>query len=145
MSHLFTRGRVGRIECIKHLIIGTWLFLSATALLNVVKALGTSRSPQSFLQNLSYHSATALVWCVIAFSLLYVTTTLIARLHDQNKTGWFLLISFVPLINLVLYFAIFFIPGDQSRNRYGRPERRHLNLLWPILALAGFFIYQRLW
>ena len=145
MSHLFTRGRVGRIECIKHLIIGFWLFLSATALLNVVKALGTTRSPQSFLQNLSYHSATAIVWCVIAFSLLYITTTLIARLHDQNKTGWFLLTSFVPLLNLVLYFAIFFIPGDQSRNRYGRPASRCINVLWPILALAGFFIYQPPW
>ena len=42
----------------------------------------------------------------------------VRRLHDTNRSGWWLLISLVPLIGLVLiYFLV--IPGDTGDNQYG--------------------------
>jgi len=42
----------------------------------------------------------------------------IRRLHDTNKSGWFLLLAFVPLANLYLIY-LFIIEGDKGPNEYG--------------------------
>lgn len=40
------------------------------------------------------------------------------RLHDTGKSGWLLLLAFIPLVNLVLlYFMI--LEGDSGSNEYG--------------------------
>lgn len=140
MSHLFLKGRLGRIECIKRLSIGLWLSISAMHLLDVLKIFQPYLSDSPFLQKSAYHIATGTLWAVTAFSLLYLTTTLIGRLHDQNKTGWFLLVSLVPVLNLFLYFAMLFIPGDTAWNRYGHPNRKKISAIWPLLALTGIVL-----
>ena len=46
----------------------------------------------------------------------------IKRLHDLNKSGWFYLLSLVPLVNIA--FAIYLIvwKGDDGVNQYGAPN-----------------------
>jgi uncharacterized membrane protein YhaH (DUF805 family) len=42
----------------------------------------------------------------------------VRRLHDTNKSGWMLLLSFIPIVNLVLIY--FFVqPSEQQANQYG--------------------------
>ena len=41
------------------------------------------------------------------------------RCRDLNQTGWFVLFAFIPLLNLVLFFALYFVPGTKGPNRYG--------------------------
>ena len=41
------------------------------------------------------------------------------RLHDLNKSGWFLLLSLVPLINIIFAFYMWLAPGTNGRNNYG--------------------------
>lgn len=42
----------------------------------------------------------------------------VRRLHDTGRSGWFLLLSFVPLVSLVLiYFYV--LEGDAGPNAYG--------------------------
>ena len=42
----------------------------------------------------------------------------VRRLHDTDKSGWFMLLAFIPLVNFVLLF--FFIQeGDRGFNQYG--------------------------
>ena len=45
----------------------------------------------------------------------------VRRLHDIDKSGWWLLISLIPLIGLLLliYFAV--QPGTEGPNRFGPP------------------------
>ena len=43
----------------------------------------------------------------------------IRRLHDLNKSGWFLLLSLVPLINIIFAFYMWLAPGTNGRNNYG--------------------------
>jgi uncharacterized membrane protein YhaH (DUF805 family) len=47
----------------------------------------------------------------------------IRRLHDRDQSGWWMLLSFVPLIGVV--FLIFLAAGspDERVNRFGPPAR----------------------
>ncbi len=41
------------------------------------------------------------------------------RLHDINKSGWFYLFVFIPLIGGILILVWFFTDGDRFTNNYG--------------------------
>jgi uncharacterized membrane protein YhaH (DUF805 family) len=43
----------------------------------------------------------------------------IKRCHDRNRTGWFLLVSLIPLINLWVLVELWFLKGTEGANRYG--------------------------
>jgi len=65
-----------------------------------------------------------------AFSMLFSLAALIPsisvsvrRLHDMNFTGLWLLVSFVPLLNLILALALIFAPGSPGANRFGPDPR----------------------
>lgn len=42
----------------------------------------------------------------------------VRRLHDTNRSGWFLLLALVPLVNLYLIYLLV-IDSDPSTNPYG--------------------------
>lgn len=44
---------------------------------------------------------------------------MIRRLHDLSKSGYFVLIAFVPVIGIIFSIALFFIPGKVGWNEYG--------------------------
>ena len=55
---------------------------------------------------------------VLLANLLPSLAVLARRLHDSDKSGWWVLIAFVPLGNLLLLiFAL--LPSDPGPNRYG--------------------------
>ena len=43
----------------------------------------------------------------------------IRRLHDTDRTGWWLLIGLVPLIGTIVILVFMIIEGDASDNEYG--------------------------
>ena len=43
----------------------------------------------------------------------------IRRLHDTDKSGWFLLISFVPLIGGIILLVFLAMEGTTGPNKYG--------------------------
>ena len=47
----------------------------------------------------------------------------IRRLHDMDKSGWWMLFVFVPLANLALMVALLFTPGTKGDNNYGPDPR----------------------
>ena len=52
----------------------------------------------------------------------------VRRLHDSGRSGWFVLLLFVPLVNLFC-LALLCVPGTPGANRYGaRPEG--VRLVW---------------
>lgn len=45
-------------------------------------------------------------------------TILIRRLHDSNKSGWWILLCLIPIASLiVLYFTM--VPSNPETNKYG--------------------------
>ena len=43
----------------------------------------------------------------------------VRRLHDTGRTGWWLLIGFVPLVGVLVLFALMVQEGEVGENVYG--------------------------
>jgi uncharacterized membrane protein YhaH (DUF805 family) len=43
----------------------------------------------------------------------------VRRLHDTDRSGWWLLISFIPLIGAILLLVWYCTKGSVSQNRFG--------------------------
>ena len=43
------------------------------------------------------------------------------RLHDINKSGWFLLLGFIPVIGTIILIVWAVKKGDEGSNEYGEP------------------------
>ena len=43
----------------------------------------------------------------------------IRRLHDTNRSGFWLLVVFVPVLGAILLLVFFALDGDQGENQYG--------------------------
>ena len=60
-------------------------------------------------------AALVLLWPSIAVG--------VKRCHDRNRTGWFLLVALIPLVNLWLLVELAFLAGSVGANRYGDDPR----------------------
>lgn len=45
----------------------------------------------------------------------------IRRLHDTNRTGWWVLIGLIPLIGFIVLLIFYLQQGDPGENDYGPP------------------------
>ena len=43
----------------------------------------------------------------------------VRRLHDTDRTGWWLLIAFIPVIGAIALLVFFFQDSQQGNNQYG--------------------------
>ena len=57
---------------------------------------------------------------LVAFALLQIFFVTHRRLHDLNASGWWQLITFIPLGQLMMIGFIFF-KGTEGPNKYGPP------------------------
>ena len=58
----------------------------------------------------------SILWLLITIPFLSVTCR---RLHDTNRSGWFLLLYFIPLIGLIWLLVFCCLEGTEDENRYG--------------------------
>lgn len=56
----------------------------------------------------------------------------VSRLHDTNSSGWLGLLLFVPVINLMLIFALMVANGTASNNRFGNNPKLKALVRHPI-------------
>lgn len=54
----------------------------------------------------------------LAFLAPYICVA-IRRMHDKDKSGWWLLISFVPIIGVLYLLYLFVTRGTVGDNRFG--------------------------
>jgi uncharacterized membrane protein YhaH (DUF805 family) len=58
----------------------------------------------------------------VIYSLITFVANLslsVRRLHDVGKSGWFLLIYFIPLIGFIWLIVLFCTDGEPGANKYG--------------------------
>lgn len=77
-----------------------------------------------FLFNLLAGVITSFIWEPLnwIYSLAVLVPGLavfIRRLHDIGKSGWCMLLFFIPIVNLILIFAWLCKEGDCNANEYG--------------------------
>ena len=58
---------------------------------------------------------------IILFFLIYLWG--LDDLHDTNKSGWWILLSFTIVGIIPLFYWFYFVEGEEKENQYGkRPE-----------------------
>ena len=68
-------------------------------------------------------------WLFVAVPVWLAATwisfaTQVKRWHDLDKSGWFLLLNIIPLVNLFVLLYIGFAKGSEGPNRFGaRPMK----------------------
>ena len=59
---------------------------------------------------------------VVALGLLLPNLSIsVRRLHDIDKTGWWILIGLIPLIGFIVLIIFYVQKGDPGENSYGPP------------------------
>jgi uncharacterized membrane protein YhaH (DUF805 family) len=80
--------------------------------------------------------------------LLYLGSTIVSilfsirRLHDLNRSGWWLLLSLIPLVNILFFLVLILWPGSKDGNNFGPPRitrtwEKVVGLLLPIVMIIG--------
>ncbi|MFP1683897.1 DUF805 domain-containing protein [Alloalcanivorax sp. C16-1] len=123
------RGRLGRLRYFAYLglvMLVLYLLLTFASVLTA----GATRSEPSAVVG------------VVALLLMAVATFAacvygIRRLNDLNRSGWLILLGFVPLVNLLLALILLFVPGTPGDNRYGpRPPANGTGVILGAVAAA---------
>jgi uncharacterized membrane protein YhaH (DUF805 family) len=61
-----------------------------------------------------------LLIAVLYVAAIYVGIALgVKRCHDRDRTGWFLALGLIPLVNLWVLVEVGFLDGTQGPNKYG--------------------------
>lgn len=64
--------------------------------------------------------AASTVFCVYALAALWPSIVIyVKRAHDRGRSGWFVLLLFVPVLNIWALVEFLFLPGTAGANTYG--------------------------
>jgi uncharacterized membrane protein YhaH (DUF805 family) len=106
-------------------LFGLFVFVAMIVLsfVDATVGLGTSthyvdRSPFGVSMGVYNQSGllTLIFWLA---SLIPGLAVAVRRLHDSDKSGWWLLIGFVPLIGAIVLFIFMVMGGTHGPNRFG--------------------------
>lgn len=53
---------------------------------------------------------------------IYTVGLMVRRLHDMDLSGWWALLSLIPILNLPFHLFLYLGDGSSSMNRYGTPN-----------------------
>ena len=66
----------------------------------------------------------ALLFSILGIAnLIPVFAAGVRRVHDSNKSGWWILISFVPIIGLYI-IVLLITDGSKGKNRFGPKPKK---------------------
>ena len=64
----------------------------------------------------------SLLWLGFVLVVWFAIMSSIRRLHDLGMTGWWLFLTWIPIIgSLILTVLLGFVRGDKEPNKYGNP------------------------
>ena len=68
-----------------------------------------------------------MVAALVLFVLFYFVASLssgVRRVHDHDKSGWLILLSFIPLVGWIFLLIMTLTPGTPGENSYGYDPRQ---------------------
>ena len=139
-------GRIGRLRYLAYgsgitlMLVG--LYMVMVAIIGAAGAFGAV-SPESGLPIILIIVMSAFYIATFFFSIMFGKR----RLNDLNRSGWWVLLFIIPVLNLLLAIYLIFFPGGKESNNYGLPPVQNslgvkiLGLFLPLsfLVLAGIF------
>ncbi|SCE80988.1 DUF805 domain-containing protein [Micromonospora mirobrigensis] len=65
-------------------------------------------------------SSLGIIGLIVTLALLLPSLAVgVRRLHDTNRSGWWLLIVLVPLVGAIVLLVFFVMEGTRGENRFG--------------------------
>jgi uncharacterized membrane protein YhaH (DUF805 family) len=106
-------GRISRKTCWVYFTLLPLALIGISLLLaQLIPTYGSSADEFfSRLTIIQIHVSVLMFWPSLA---LYAK-----RCHDRNRSGWFQLLAYIPLINFYFWVEIFCLRGTHGRNRFG--------------------------
>ncbi len=106
-----TEGRLNRLRYLKYMIL---LAIVAGVSTFVTSSMATflTGNPTGTLVNLVTG-----IWALVAGTGNVML--MIRRLHDLDKSGWFALVAFIPLVGMIFSIYLFCAKGVEGWNKYG--------------------------
>jgi uncharacterized membrane protein YhaH (DUF805 family) len=105
-------GRAPRAEYWWFLLF-EWLALMAFLVL-AVAAVGDSKDSNPFFYAFIVPFGVAFVMLIIPNVAVQVR-----RLHDQDRSGWLVLLFYIPYVGGLIALIFMLLPGTEGPNRYG--------------------------
>ncbi len=109
-----------------------WMFtlfnvLASVVLLFVDSLLGTGNfTGGTGAAGVGFAASLGLLGLIYALAVLVPTLAVgVRRLHDTGRSGWWLLITLIPLVGSLVLLVFFVIDGDRRPNRHG-PDPKQL-------------------
>ncbi len=135
---LSLNGRFGRLSYIAwygFLNLITFFAVIALSLALGIFNLSTQSLDSHFIDTLT--GLGGLGFLIISVLYFYFNLVIqVRRFHDMNRSGWFILLFIVPLVNIFVFFYLLLGSGTQGINHYG-PQR--ISAIWEKI-LAWFMI-----
>lgn len=57
------------------------------------------------------------------FFYTFLLSLTIRRLHDSNRSAWYVLVMLLPIIGTIWFVILIFLPGTKGKNNYGADPR----------------------
>jgi len=136
------RGRIGRLRYMAY-GIGTYLILMVVfmPLMGGTMLMGGAMGVPG--------EAGMSMLVMLAMGVFYIGILLLSiafgkrRLNDLNRSGWWMLVFLVPLVNLLMTIYVLLFPGSKDANDFGPPAVANslgvkiLGWLFPVIFLLG--------
>lgn len=59
-------------------------------------------------------------WLLIPVNVWVSVAIAAKRLHDRDRSAWFMLIAFVPIVGIWFLVEVLFLKGTEGDNRFGK-------------------------
>ena len=112
------RGRLGIIQYSARSIL--LLLVILVPVLAVVVGVFGDRNLESSLNSPALLPAVAGLFALALAFIIVSAMFFVRRLHDLDMSGWYMLITLIPLIGAVFSLYVLLKPGQTSDNRFGR-------------------------
>lgn len=104
-------GRAGRSEY--------WMFFLINLLIAIALAV-----LDGVIGTLDMFAGIGLLGLLYALAVLLPSIGVaIRRLHDTGRSGWWLLVGFIPLVGGIILLVLLVLKGTDGDNAYGPPPR----------------------
>ncbi len=123
-------GRIGRLRYLAYGMLATVLTMFVMGILSailipMIASSGMSESMMVVLMLILYMP-------LIVFSIIFMKR----RLNDLDKSGWWQLLAYIPLLGIIFALYMVFWPGTKGSNNYGlQPEKNSA-----LLVIAGLIL-----
>lgn len=110
------QGRITRLDFwLAQLVYVVMILIAVFGMAALARSVGDGSSSRLTLGGMMIVGYIALVWSSLAVS--------IKRYHDRGKSGWWVLLSLIPIVALFVLIELGFFEGTRGTNRFGRSPK----------------------